>query len=197
VAAEEQPVDAPFVPHPFSAMPAPDSTAPYPGPISAVPSSGPPVPAPSAQPAAPARRKRRILLPVLIVVICLVFVGGGVGLIAYDKATAIDRSTPTVSVQQLLTAIFVEEDQSRVALFLCPSFTATDAMAHAHELVGADAKPSVGTVVVSQQSSAEATVNVRVTLRYPGDFEPSGDQRWTFQLANADGWRVCSFGLSD
>jgi hypothetical protein len=142
------------------------------------------------------RRKRRFLLPVAIIVAVLVLAGGGVGLIAYDRATAINRSTPSVSVQQFLTAVFVEEDSARVALFVCPSLKVADAMSRARELVGTDAKPSVGTVVVSNQSVNDATVAVRITLRYPGDFEPSGEENWTFNMSNLDGWRVCSFDLS-
>jgi len=126
----------------------------------------------------------------------LVLAAGGVGLFVYDRATAIDRSTPAASVQQFLTAVFVEEDPTRVALFLCPSFKVADAMGRARELVGTDAKPSVGTVVVSDQSLNDATVAVRITLRYPGDFEPSGEENWIFHMSSLNGWLVCSFGLS-
>jgi len=133
------------------------------------------------------------LLPVAIVVAVLVLAGGGVGLIAYDRATAIDRSTPAVSVQQLLTAIFVEEDNARIALFLCTGIRPVEISQHAHELVGQDAKPSWENLVTEMQSSNTAAVTVRITLRYPGDLEPSGDTHWQFRLNLQDGWRVCSF----
>jgi len=201
VAAEEQTPDAPYVPHPISSVPAPDSVSapPLPDPISSVPlqpsgppSSGLPVSGHPVPPVVP-RRKRRILLPVAIMVGVLVLAGGGVGLIAYDRATAIDRSTPAASVQQLLTAIFVEESGARIALFLCPGIEPQGVSQHARDLVGQDAKPSWEIQTTKIQSGNTATVVARITLRYPGDVEPSGDEQWQFTLNQKDGWRVCRF----
>jgi hypothetical protein len=127
------------------------------------------------------------------VVVFLVLLGGTIGVVAYDKATAIDRSTPAVSVEQLLTAIFVDNDESRVQLFLCPGLVASDAMAQAKSLAGKEATPSWENLIVSQQSDKAATLNARITLRYPGEPEPSGEQHWEFKLDRQDGWRVCSF----
>lgn len=176
------------------------SDEPNPGhlPGSAVPTSAPASTAPAAGARAPVaatpRRGRRILLIVAIAVAFLIVLGGTIGVVAYDKATAVDRSTPGVTVEQLLTAIFVENDEARAGLFLCPGVNVAEAMAHARTTVGAEAKPSWEGLIVTQQSDKSAVLSARVTLRYPGEPEPSGEQRWQFNLSRQDGWRVCSFG---
>jgi hypothetical protein len=142
------------------------------------------------------QRKRRILLPIVIVLAVLVFVGGGVGLIAYDKATAIDRSTPEVVVQQFLTAVFIDEDPGRVQLFLCGGFSAADAVAQAHALVDPEAKASWDTVTSINQSETESDVSARIRLRYPGELAPSASTNWRFHTTRQDGWRVCSFAVA-
>jgi hypothetical protein len=172
-----------------------DDQNPGPPPASAVPTAAVPT---SGTPAAPAasgapKKRRRILLIVAIVVAFLVLLGGSIGVVAYDRATAIDRSTPAVTVEQLLTAIFVEDDAARAGLFLCAGVDVHDAFAQARDLVGADAKPSWESLIVSQQSGGSAVLRARITLRYPGDPEPSGEQHWQFSLSRQDGWRVCSF----
>ena len=111
----------------------------YPGPppvtTSAVPSSVPPaaaVPSSAGPGAATAtrrpRRGRRVLLIVAIVVAFLLLLGGTIGVVAYDKATAIDRSTPTVVIRQFMEAAALDHDSTRVGLFVCQGWSAADAM---------------------------------------------------------------------
>ena len=115
-----------------------DDQTPGPPPASAVPTSSVPtsgmpassMPSPGAPAAAPAprRRGRRILLILAIVIAFLVVLGGTIGVVAYDKATAIDRSTPDVGDEQFLQAAVVDRDAVRVGLFVCASWPVADAM---------------------------------------------------------------------
>jgi hypothetical protein len=133
---------------------------------------------------------------VAIVVAFLVLLGGTIGVVAYDKATAIDRSTPEVTVQQFLTAVFVDNDPTRVQLFVCPGFDPSDAIAQAARLTDSQAKTSWDTVIASDQSDQTAEVDVRMRYRYPGELAPSASARWQFHTRNQDGWRVCSFEVA-
>jgi hypothetical protein len=138
-----------------------------------------------------------VLLVVILAVLGVALVGAVAGAFFYARATEPDRSTPTVVVQQFLTAIFVEQDQTRAGLFVCASLSPTDAMAKANELVDRDAKASWDTVVTTTEAGNTAEVQVRMRLRYPGDLAPSGERQWRFHLSNQQGWRVCGFEAAD
>jgi hypothetical protein len=110
----------------------------------------------------------------------------------YDKATAIDRSTPQVATEQFLDSTLVLKDENRVALFVCQQWSAEAAMAAA-------APPTDSRVAVSwgdssaRTSGDKATVEVRVQFNVDAGPVVAGSTRiWTLELENQDGWRVCS-----
>lgn len=140
---------------------------------------------------APTRPKGRLLRLALIVIGFLAVVGGAVGFVVYDRVTAIDRSTPNISVQRFLTAVFVEAEPDRVQLFVCQGWDPTTAMNHARGLVDPQAKASWDTVTTVDQSGSQAHVDARIRLTYVGDIGPSGEEHWRFRLALQAGWRVC------
>jgi hypothetical protein len=129
----------------------------------------------------------------MLMIVALIGLGAaGAGAYFYNKATAIDRSDPAVTVQQLLTAIFVEKDPTRVGLFVCPSLSPQAAMNTAAAAVDATAAPGWDTVRVEQAGDGQSTVTARMTFKYPGEVAPSSSTVWRFDLVDSDGWRVCT-----
>src|SRR5262245_53614946 len=86
-------------------------------------------------PATPGARPHRARNVVLIVGAFLVVLGAATGgvlaFLAYDKSTAIDRSSPQVVTSQFLDAALKLQDVERLALFVCGSWSAGEAMAAA------------------------------------------------------------------
>ncbi len=72
-------------------------------------------------------RLRNLLLIVVAFAVVLGAVGAGTLFYLYDRATAIDRSTPELVAGQFLRAALVERDSSRVSLFVCSQWTAAEA----------------------------------------------------------------------
>ena len=181
-------------PPPASAVPTSALPPLIPSQASAVPSSGaaPAVAAPARAP----RRGRRILLIVAIVVAFLVLLGGTIGVVAYDKATAIDRSTPTVVIRQFMEAAALDHDSARVSLFVCQRWSASAAMT-------AVVLPSVPNLRVNWgvtsvvENGDTATAEVRVLLSVPagGGGSYRDVQPWHFALVREDGWRVCGLNI--
>jgi hypothetical protein len=171
-------------------------------PASAAPSSG----APSSSGAqassgaqtvaqAPRRRGRRVLLIVAIVVAFLAVLGGTIGVVAYDKATAIDRSTPDVVTDQFLQAALVDKNATRVGLFVCSTWPVADAM-NATKLARPDFHVNWGITSVSQNGDrAEVDVRVRISVAVGNDTLLRDVHSWQITLANEDGWRVCGASI--
>jgi hypothetical protein len=166
-------------------------------PTSAVPASGDPgsaTPSPAAPAAAPAGRRpgRRALLIVAIAVVFLVLLGGAIGVVAYDKATAIDRSTPGVATQQFLQAALVDRDPGRVGLFICVRWSVADAM-RATALVSVPGLNVNWGIIAQTQNEGNATTDVRVRISVPGNGGVfyREVQPWHITLVNEGGWRVC------
>lgn len=154
-------------------------------------------PAPAQSPGTlppPARRNRPVLLVIAIALGALVLVGGAVGIFVYDKATEIDRSTPTVATREFLQAGLVERDVNRLSLFVCKRWPALDAMNTLGP--GADSSVRMNWGVTSvQENGDQADVIVRVTSTIDGH---SDIETWRLTVVREDGWRVCSMerGLS-
>jgi hypothetical protein len=125
----------------------------------------------------------------LVVLGFLVVVGGAVGFVLYDRATAIDRSTPDIAVDQFLHASAVERDVSRTSLFVCAEWSARDAVAAATDELDPEVVVSWSAISVSVTSerTAQASTDVRLTVDGFSDIE-----RWRFALEQQGGWRVCS-----
>lgn len=155
---------------------------------------------PTAEGAAPAplvrprrSRKVQVLLILLIVLGGLVVVGGAAGVILYDQATKIDRSTPAVTIDQFLQAGLVEKDAARVGLFTCDEWSGPDALAQLLPLVGPDVTASWGVVSVPLNDGAQAEAIVRVRFSTPvGQQMARVTEVWRVKLADQSGWRVCS-----
>jgi hypothetical protein len=173
--------------YPAPATP-PPSIPSQPTPISAVPG---PSSVGVAASGAPPRRKRSVFRIVVIALVAFIVVGGVIGFVAYDRATAIDRSTPTVTVQQFLTAVFVQREPDVVRLFVCNALPPDEAMTTMRSLVGPDARASWDTVVLVDESKDSSHVDVRLRLSYPGDIGPSGETAVRFRLVRQQDWRVC------
>ena len=122
----------------------------------------------------------------------LVVVGGSIGIVAYDKATAIDRSTPDVAAERFLHAVIVVRDEATVGLYICQSWSASEAI----EVAGLPSNPALqvnwGDTSLTQNGTS-AVADIRVVLRIPAgngafyrDIQP-----WHLTLVNESGWRVC------
>lgn len=152
-----------------------------------------PVPPPQPVPPAPRPRKgRRVLLILVLALAGVLVVGAGTAFVIYDKATAIDRSTPEVVVGQFLRASLVERDLAKLSLFVCDQWSAQSAM----EVV---APPPDNRVVISWGDYAsniagrKATVDVKVEFnRGTGSVSASSVRSWKLMLEDQSGWRVCS-----
>jgi hypothetical protein len=162
----------------------PDGQASAPGPSGEVDAD--------ARPATPAPR-RRLRTPIIVAIVlgAILATAGIVGLVVYDRATAIDRSTPTVVVGQFLGEAIDGRDPARVALFVCDDYPPSLAIEHATEGLTEEMSISWGDYVVQQQDSqAAVTVQVRyrldqaTTTRYEVE-------SWRLRLVNDHGWRVC------
>jgi hypothetical protein len=133
---------------------------------------------------------------VAIVVAFLVLLGGTIGVAAYDRATAVDRSTPGAVTQQFLEAAVVTKDPARVGLFICARWPVSEAMA----ATGAAARPDISVnwgIVDQTQNGDNATANVRVRLSFAagGGLSYREVQPWRITLINEKGWRVCGLEI--
>jgi hypothetical protein len=147
------------------------------------------------RPRPPARPRRtisrnKLLLIILVVVGAFVLVAGGVGFVLYNRATEIDRSTPTVAVHQFLRAAFFDKDDDRVKLFTCPQWT-RERTSEVQGRFESEVKVTWEEVVVQSRQERQAVVTARMRLVFQGfiDF-----QLWRFDVVEDNGWRVCGAG---
>jgi hypothetical protein len=150
-----------------------------------------------ARPATPkVRRRPRTLVIALAVVGAVLAAGAVVGLLVYDRATGIDRSTPTVVAGRFLVATIGNRDIRLTSLLVCNEFPAEEALRQA--VAGIDESTSVSWHdLVSQQTPAGATVTAEVRLTATRNGQTYyGFEVWRLRLVNQDGWRVCSIDRS-
>jgi hypothetical protein len=167
-------------------------------PGSAVPTSAPASAAPAspASAAAAPRRGRRTLLVVVIAVAFLAVLGGTIGVVAYDKATAIDRSTPGVVTQQFMQAALIDRDPARVSLFLCSNWSVSDAMAATAPASQPDIRVNWGITEQSRDGNhATADLRVRLSASAGGGLSYREVQPWHITLVNEGSWRVCGLSI--
>jgi hypothetical protein len=139
------------------------------------------------------RRLRRVLLVAAVVLASVVTVAGAFGVFVYDKATAIDRSTPAVAVQNFLQAALVDGDATRLALFVCSRWSASEAMTAVGEKRDPSLRVNWGITSVQEAGDrAEATAQISFTAAGYRDI-----QTWRFTVVREDGWRVCDVKRSD
>jgi hypothetical protein len=149
-------------------------------------------PSPAAQPPRRSHRVRNTLLIVFAFLAVLGVAAGGVLFYLYDKATAIDRSTPQVVVDQFLDAALKQRDVTRLSLFVCDSWPAAQAISEVDPPPSEDASISwTNTVTNIDGHSANVTLMVRFAFLV-GRQLIHDVQSWTLKLENTNGWRVCS-----
>jgi hypothetical protein len=144
------------------------------------------------------RRRTLLIVGAFFLVVCL---GGSVvGYVLYDRATKIDRGTPVVVVFQYVDAIFELRDNGQAKLFECDEATARSALQPVLDDLEErerrwDIRVKVSvTNFESSEEGASARVEADLLIDVPeADGKPSrSSQRWTFELRDEDGWRVCS-----
>lgn len=139
------------------------------------------------------RRGSRVLLLVALVLVGVLIVGGGLAFYAYDRATAIDRSTPRVAVDQFLQAALIDADVNRVGLFVCRAWPASKALQESHIPLSPTMRVSWSSAQVRQISATQAEVTMRIRLFVVSEgTSPEQVNMWRFITVNENGWRVCS-----
>jgi hypothetical protein len=133
-----------------------------------------------------------VLRALVIIVAALTLVGAATGVYLYDRATAIDRSTPAVVARQFMQASVVERDPARVGLFICGEWSAEQALAETAAQIDPEAKASWTVGTAEPVSEGMAIVPILLKLQYPGEVAPSGREGWVLSLRDEQGWRVCS-----
>lgn len=160
-----------------------------------VPSSAPEGPHEAAPLAAggvsPARRRRSVLPVLAIVAAFLAAVGGVVGFVVYDRATAIDRSTPAVAADQFIAAALIDRDTTRAQLFACDRLNVGEFVTGLPTFLQPIGISWGITSVVTTQHGAEVLARVRYTAvgkTVAADFT----EHWAMTVVKSDGWRVCA-----
>jgi hypothetical protein len=110
----------------------------------------------------------------------------------YDRATAIDRSTPAAVARQFMQAAVGDNDPVRVGLFICGDWSAEQALAETVGEIDPAAKPSWTVGTTQPGADGNAIVQIRLRLLYPGDLAPSGEEGWVLSMRDERGWRVCA-----
>lgn len=148
----------------------------------------------------PRRRNLKLILLIAAgVVVALAIALGGILFTTYDRATRIDRGTPTVVVLQYVQALLNDRDPRQVKLFTCHRDQGPGAMQDLRadlarrdadlrqkiEVEIADPKPSIS------GNTATVAVELRPHVIVNGSFQEDV-QNWTFGLnRDSSGWRVC------
>jgi hypothetical protein len=130
-------------------------------------------------------------MPVMFAVISLVIalLAGGAYLIRQLNAPA--ALTPTQTIDQFLSAVFLANDPTRVAPLVCSSWTAEDAVDRTTKQVDTTSHVSWDQIRIVTSSDQEVSATARIGLRRDGDNRPSSFKQWRFELKNERGWRVC------
>jgi hypothetical protein len=132
----------------------------------------------------------KLVLIILIVGGVLAVAGAGTAFLLYNRATEIDRSTPTIAVHQFLRAAFFDKDDDRVKLFTCSQWT-KERTAEVRRRFDPDVKVTWENVAVQSRREDQAVVTAQMRLVFQGfvDF-----QDWRFEVVQVSGWRVCGAG---
>jgi hypothetical protein len=159
--------------------------------------SAPPAPVPA--PVRPRRRLRMVLAIVAGVMALLCGTGAVVGFVLYDRATAPDRSTPDVVVDNYLRAFLVDRDDISAKEFICRDGDALGAVRGLREeLEQREANFNVvvrvgwGPLSRTKNADGESVITtLTIASSVDGQTRSSRREDWQFQVVNRDGWRVC------
>jgi hypothetical protein len=154
---------------------------------------------PPAAPAAgkPRNRRARLWLAMGAGIVALLCLGGvGVFISLYDEATKVERSTPDAVVDGFLRAYFISREEKDLDLFRCESggdFAQLDAFRNdistREKQYSIAINVSWGSLAVTENAD-RATVGVDL-IRAISDGSERTSDRWTFDVVEEDGWRVC------
>jgi hypothetical protein len=145
------------------------------------------------------RRFRRVLLVVAIVLAVLCAGGGIIAAFAYDRATRIDRSTPSVVVQHYVYAMFDDRDDKRARLYECKNLAEDGFRDLLADLIDREGRFDIKILVAPahyETSTGRVSSNVLVDLNIDVPEEDErlsrSTQRFSVDLRKEDGWRVCA-----
>ncbi len=121
------------------------------------------------------------------VVITVAVIGVG----RYDQSTKIDRSTPTIAVTQLVSAMFASRDEATVARFSCREPRLQPLRDLAADLKDRERRfgTHFGVTVSDMRLMGSSTVEVELGLSAAGTKDV---QLWVFEMVDEGGWRVCA-----
>ncbi|HEX5596243.1 MAG TPA: hypothetical protein VFX61_09545 [Micromonosporaceae bacterium] len=151
-------------------------------------------------------RSRRYLRPILTVlggVLALLCLGGiGVAYVAYDGATAPDRSAPDVVVDNYLRALLVDRNDAQANLYVCKgSPDLAEVRALRADLDDREERFSIrihvtwGSLKVEPAASGKrVTTDIARTI---ADGSEHSRETWRFEVVDQDGWRVCGASRAD
>ena len=156
---------------------------------------------PPRPPEAPKRGlgfRKTLLLVIAVVAVGLCLGGSITAYVLYDKATQPDRRTPRGAFEEYLDARVNGSTPERLGLLVCRSsdLREFDNLVTALEAREADSglDIQIGTAdtqiieIASDRAAAETTIVMTVVQ----GSARQDRQHWRFELADEDGWRVCS-----
>jgi hypothetical protein len=140
----------------------------------------------------------RPVLAVLGGLLALLCLGGLVmAYLAYDDATALDRSAPDVVVDNYLRAYLVERDDARAEQYVCreaPDLAEVRALRN--DIEAREERYSVRILVswgsLRVEPAAEGQTVTTEVRRTIADGSERTQDRWQFEVVDRDGWRVCA-----
>jgi len=136
---------------------------------------------------------------VLGIVALLIVAGFGTALLLYHRATAPNRTSPDVSVDNFLRAVLVDQNDDEAKQYMCSNPASLTQLAAFRDMfinnekkLGGGASFVWGTLPVTpqgNQDSVQADIDVSTS---GGRSQPgASSHRWLFSVVNESGWRVC------
>ncbi|MEV0130770.1 hypothetical protein AB0H83_20195 [Dactylosporangium sp. NPDC050688] len=142
---------------------------------------------------------RKTLLLVIAVVAMGLCLGGSItAYVLYDKATQPERSSPSATLQQYVSARFDRRDSVRASVFECSSPQLQAVSAALNEIEQLERKYSISIStslsdldVSGSDDVADIRANINTIIPEENGRDSIRVQKWRFRLVKQDGWRVC------
>lgn len=149
-------------------------------------------------------RRRRTLAWLGAGLLVTGLVGSIAGYIWYDRATRIDRSTPSVVVERYVYTIFDDRDLAGAEALECRDgsrqnirslLTDIEDLERTYNILVTVSTANYSTTILGDQADVEVALRIDVPEE---DRKPSrSTQHWRFHLRDDDGWRVCDASRLD